>query len=100
VCVLETRDPSCMAGSAMPFFILDVRGLQRPTGQVAASKPSSAERRGPELQDTWQHWSPSQWEGGIQSHGTRGSTGALLGREAKSGTAGHVVALEPSSLGR
>jgi hypothetical protein len=39
---------------------------------------------------------PSQ-EGRVQSHGTRGITGAHLIREARSGTEGHVAAAELTS---
>jgi hypothetical protein len=38
--------------------------------------------------------------GRTRSHGTRGSTGAHLGREVRSGAAGHVVAPEPTSAER
>jgi hypothetical protein len=38
---------------------------------------------------TWQRWSPSEQGGEIWRHGTRGSAGALLCREARSGVAGH-----------
>jgi hypothetical protein len=42
---------------------------------------------------------PSQ-EGRAWSHGTHGSAGAHLSTEVRSGAAGHVVALEPTSAGR
>jgi hypothetical protein len=67
-------------------------------GHVAAPESSSAERRGLELRDTWQHWSP-QWGGGVQSCGIRGSTGALLSVEVGYGATGHMAALE-HSVGR
>jgi hypothetical protein len=38
--------------------------------------------------------------GRAQSHGARGSAGAHLGREIRSGAAGHMAALEPTSAGR
>jgi hypothetical protein len=72
----------------------------------------------PGLWDTWQHWTsplkktdprtvghvaapelPSQ-KGRAQSHGTRGSTGAYLVKEARSGAEGHVAALELTSTRR
>jgi hypothetical protein len=61
------------------------------TGHVTVPEPSRAGRRGPEPQDAWQHRSPPELGGGVQSHGTRGNTRALPGREAGSGTMGHVV---------
>jgi hypothetical protein len=39
-------------------------------------------------------------EGRAQIHGTRGSVEAHLSKEAMSGIAGHVEALEPTSVGR
>jgi hypothetical protein len=38
--------------------------------------------------------------GRVWSHRTRGGTGALFCREAGSGATGHVVALEPTFVGR
>jgi hypothetical protein len=64
-----------------------------------AAPESSAGRRDPELQDTWQHWSPPQRGGGVQRCGTHGGSGALSG-EVRSGAAGHVVAPKPSLVGR
>jgi hypothetical protein len=86
----------CTAEPAMTSFVLEARDPQRVVGHVA---PSSARRRGLELQDTWQHQSPprqedgfvaaghvvalepSLWGGGVQSCRTCGGTGALLSRE-------------------
>jgi hypothetical protein len=48
----------------------------------------------------WQHWSSPHQGGKIWSRGTRGSTRAHLSKEARSGAAGHVVAPEPTSIGR
>jgi hypothetical protein len=39
-------------------------------------------------------------EGRAQIHGTRGSIEAHLSKKAMSGTAGHVEALEPTSVRR
>jgi hypothetical protein len=61
-----------------PFFIPVVHSLLGAVGHVAAS----------EL--------PSQ-EGRTRSHGTRGSTGAHLSKEARSGAEGHMIALELTS---
>jgi hypothetical protein len=47
----------------------------------------------------WQHRSPPEQGGGLWSHGTHGSTGAILCGEAGSGAAGRVAAPEPSSVG-
>jgi hypothetical protein len=62
-----------------PFFILVVHSLLGVVGHVAA----------PEL--------PSQ-KGRAQSRGTRGSTGAYLSKEARSGAEGHMIALELTSV--
>jgi hypothetical protein len=75
-------------------------------------------RQSPEPWDTWQHRSsplrkaeprvvghvaalelPSS-EGRGRSQGTRGSVGAHLSKEVRSGAAGHVVVPEPTSVGR
>jgi hypothetical protein len=69
-------------------------------GHVAASEPTSTERRDPELSNTWQRRSSTQHGGKARDHGTRGSTGAHLSKEMRSGAAGHVTALEPTSTGR
>jgi hypothetical protein len=69
-CALDTCDPSCVPGAARPFFIhvvhssLGLWGMwqhrssslgEARLGHVAASKPTSVGRRGPELRNTWQH---------------------------------------------
>jgi hypothetical protein len=94
--VLNTCEPSCVSEAARLFFISMVhsplgvvryvaapepssRGGGR--GHVAAPKPTSAERRGLELRNMWQHRSFPLWE-------------------AEPGTMRHVVALEPTSTGR
>jgi hypothetical protein len=69
-------------------------------GHVAASEPTSAGRRGPELRNTWQRWSSTQQGGEARGHVTRGSTGAHLSKEVRSGATGHGVAPEPTSVGR
>jgi hypothetical protein len=48
----------------------------------------------------WQRRSPPQLEGRVLSRSTHGSTGALPSGEAGSSVAGHVLALEPSSVKR
>jgi hypothetical protein len=67
---------------------------------MAALELTSAGRRGLEPYDTWQHRSPPQSRGEVQSHRTRGSAGAHLSQEARSGAAGHVTASELTSAGR
>jgi hypothetical protein len=59
---------------------------------VAAPEPTSAGRRGPELRNTWQRRSSTQQGGEARGHGIRGSDGAHLGREARSGVEEHVAA--------
>jgi hypothetical protein len=57
-------------------------------------------RRGPELRNTWQCRSSTQQGGEARGHEPRGSTGAHLSKEVRSGAVGHVAALEPTSTGR
>jgi hypothetical protein len=59
---------------------------------VAALEPTSTGWRSPELRNTWQHRSPPQQEDEVQGCKTRGSTGAHLDREERSGATGYVVA--------
>jgi hypothetical protein len=47
----------------------------------------------------WQHRSPSQSGGEVQSHMTRGSVGAYLNREVRSEAIGHVAAPDPIPTG-
>jgi hypothetical protein len=82
----------CTAGPTSTFFTLDACSPQRDVGHVATPEPSSAVRRGPEPQDTWQHRSPARQRGEVWGCKTHGSTGALLGREARSGAVGHAAA--------
>jgi hypothetical protein len=51
---------------------------------------------GPRPQDTWQRQTAPRQRRGVQSPGTRGSVGPLLGRGVGSRALGHVAALEPS----
>jgi hypothetical protein len=97
---LGTCEPSCIARSAKPFFIIEARDQQKVMGCIAALEPSLVGRWGPELWYMRQRRSPPWLGGEVQSHGTHGSVGALLIREARSGAMGHVVALEPDSAGR
>jgi hypothetical protein len=69
-------------------------------GHMAAPELTSARRRGPEPRDTWQHRSSPQQGGEVQTRGTRGSTGAHLIKEARSGAEGHVAAPELTSVRR
>jgi hypothetical protein len=69
-------------------------------GNMAAPEPTSAKRRGPELRNTWQRRSSTQQGGEARGHVTRGSTGAHLSKEVRSGAAGHVVVPEPTSAER
>jgi hypothetical protein len=76
-CALDTSEPSCVPGAARSFFILVVHN---PLGAVG----------------TWQHRSSPLGE---VRPGPRGSAGAHLGREARSGAEEHMAALELSSQG-
>jgi hypothetical protein len=69
-------------------------------GHVAALEPTSAGRRGPELRNAWRHQSSTQQGDETRGHGPRGSTGAHLSKEVRSGAAGHVAAPKPTSVGR
>jgi hypothetical protein len=48
----------------------------------------------------WQRRSPHGQRSKVQGHETRGSTGARLDREARSGAVRHVGVSEPISIGR
>jgi hypothetical protein len=69
-------------------------------GHMTAPEPTSAERRGSELRNTWQCRSSTQQGGEARGHVTRGSIGAHLSKEVRSGAVGHVAALDPTSAGR
>jgi hypothetical protein len=90
----------CTTGPTTTFFTLEAHSPQRAMGHVAALEPSSAGSRGPKPREAWQHRSPPQRGGGVQSCRTHGNTGALLGREVRSGATRHVAASELSSAGR
>jgi hypothetical protein len=92
----DTCEPSCVPGQlGLSLFLWStacwgrgVRGSteallsgRRGQGHVAASKPTSIGRRGPELRNTWHHRS------------------SPLG-ETESGAMGYVAAPEPTSTGR
>jgi hypothetical protein len=70
--------------------LLSTEAETRDAVQVVASEPSSAWRRGLELQDMWRYRSPPLQGGRVQSCGTHVSTGALLSWEVGSRAAGHV----------
>jgi hypothetical protein len=93
---LETCDSSCVPRATKPFFISVVHSLLGAVGYVAASERKAEPRAvghvaAPEL--------PSQ-EDRARSHGTRGSTGAHLVKEVRSGAEGHVAAPELTSARR
>jgi hypothetical protein len=77
-CALEICEPSCVPRAAKHLFILVVHSPLGAVGYMVAPELTLARRRG--------------W-----GRGTRGSTGAHLGKEARFGVAGHVVALEPGN---
>jgi hypothetical protein len=112
---LDTCEPSCVLGVARPFFIPVVHSPLGAVGYVAASELSSREvrsgphgstgallsgRQSPEPWDTWQRRSSPRQGGEVRSYGPRGSTGAYLSKEVRSGAAGHMAALKPTSAGR
>jgi hypothetical protein len=78
---LDTCEPSCVPGAARPFFIPVVHGPLGVVEYVAASEPTSAGRRGPELRNTWQRRSSPL-------------------REVELRAMGHVAASEPTSTER
>jgi hypothetical protein len=98
-CALEIREPSCLPMVAKPFFIPIVHS---PSEAVDTWQHQSSPLRNAEPQ-TMGHVAapelPSQ-EGRARSHGTHGGTGAHFGKEARSGATVHVVALEPTYVGR
>jgi hypothetical protein len=78
---LETCEPSCVPRTARPFFIPVVHSPLEAVWYVVA----------PEL---------SIRGGRARKHGTRGSTGAHLVREARSGAEGHMAAPELTLSGK
>jgi hypothetical protein len=69
-------------------------------GHVTASEPTSAGMRGPKLRNMWQRRSSTQQGGEARDHRTRGSTGAPLSKEVRSGAVGHLAAPKPTYVGR
>jgi hypothetical protein len=69
-------------------------------GHVVAPEPTSTGRRGPKLRYAWERRSSTQQGDEARGHGARGSTGAHLSKEVRSGATGHVAAPEPTSTGR
>jgi hypothetical protein len=69
-------------------------------GHVAAPEPTSTGRRGLELRYAWRRRSSTQQGDETRGHGARGSTGAHLSKEVRSGAVGHMAAPEPTSTGR
>jgi hypothetical protein len=59
---------------------------------VVALEPSLAGRRDPEPWGTWQPQSPPRLGGRVRCCRTRGSAGAHLSREVRSGAIGHLTA--------
>jgi hypothetical protein len=74
---LETYEPSCVPRAANPFFIPVVHNLLGVVGDVAAPELSPQKSR-------------------ARSHGTCGSAGAYLGREAMFRAEGRVATPELS----
>jgi hypothetical protein len=58
---------------------------------VTTLELNSARRRGPGPRDTWQHRSPPRPEGKVRGYKTRGSTGAHLDKEERSGATEYVA---------
>jgi hypothetical protein len=79
---METRESSWVPRAAKPFSIHMVHS--GPLGAVGHVVVPELSPRG----------------GRAQSHGTRGSVGAHLGREVRSRAEGHVAVSEPTSAGR
>jgi hypothetical protein len=69
-------------------------------GHVVAPEPTAIGRRGPKLRNVWRHRSSTQQGDEARSYGPRGSTGAHLSKEVRSGATGHMAALKPTSVGR
>jgi hypothetical protein len=69
-------------------------------GHVATPEPTSTGRRGSELRNVWRRRSSTQQGDEARGHRPRGSTRAHLSKEVRSGAVGHVVAPEPTSVGR
>jgi hypothetical protein len=67
---------------------------------MAAPEPTLAGRRGLEMRNVWQRWSSTQQGDNARGYRPHGSTRADLNKEVRSGAAGHVAALKPTSAGR
>jgi hypothetical protein len=67
---------------------------------MAAPEPTLVGRRGLELRNAWRRRSSTQQGDEARGHGARGSTGAHLSKEVRSGAVGHMAAPEPTSTGR
>jgi hypothetical protein len=97
---LGTCVPSFTGRTARLFFMLEAYGPQGVVGHVATAELTSAGRRGSEPYDMWQRRTSPHPGGEDRSHRTRGSAGAHLRQETRSGAIGHVAAPEPTSTGR
>jgi hypothetical protein len=97
---LETHEPNCVPREAKPFFILMVHSASGGRGTRGDTGAPFSGRQILELWDTWQHRNSPRQGGKIRSRGTHGSIGAHLSNEVRSGASGHVVTLEPTSVGR
>jgi hypothetical protein len=97
---LETREPSCVPRVVKPFFYSCGPQPIEGHGTRGNTRAPLSERQSPEPWDTWQHRSSSRQRGKVRSQWTCGSVRAHLNKEARSGSAGHVVAPEPTSVGR
>jgi hypothetical protein len=95
--MLGTCVPSSTSRLARLFFMLEARGPQGTVGHMTAQELTSAQMRGPEPEDTWQHRSPPQPGGEVQNHMTHGSIEAHLSREARSRARGLVATLKITS---
>jgi hypothetical protein len=78
---LEVCEPSCIGRPAKPFCIIKAHNPLRVTGHMTAPEPSRAGRRSLEPCDMWQHQSPPEQGGRVQSRG-------------------HVATPEPTLAGR
>jgi hypothetical protein len=89
---LREAEPGAMGHVAAPEPTYRQEAKSRAEEHMAASELNSARRRGPGPRDTWQHRSPPRQEGEVRGCRTRGSTGAHLDREERSGATGYVAA--------
>jgi hypothetical protein len=96
---LRKAEPRAI-GHAAALKLPSQEGRAPSRGRCGSTKTPLSGRQSPEPCHTWLHWSSSRQGGKDQSRGTRGSAGAHLSKEARSGAAGHVVAPEPTFTGR